>query len=337
MTPLRLVALLAIALTGCSGNRTTATPRKPSLADVGAWAIQLQGLERPGAVERLARADVDLVILDPVSTVTGRESYPMSAVVAQLHARPGRTLERKLVLAYVNVGQAESYRTYWGSDWTPPAAGQPGEPSFLVGADPDGWAENFTVRYWDPAWRSLLLDGPDSLVERVLADGFDGLFLDWTAGWSDRDVAAAAEREGVDPTEAMERLLCALAARVRQGGNLMVGNGSASLIVRRATVARCLDGIVQESVVFAGKAGVGWDDASAADVAVPAEGDWSTAATLAELARCSELGVRILTLDYASQTENARRARELATSNGFVPFVSRTPLDRLPPDVRLQN
>lgn len=75
------------------------------------------------------------------------------------------------VLCYMSIGEAENYRWYWKPVWnvTPP--------SFLVGEDPD-WLNNYTVRYWDPAWQYIICSGPDSYLHKITDAGFDGVYLD---------------------------------------------------------------------------------------------------------------------------------------------------------------
>jgi cysteinyl-tRNA synthetase len=92
-----------------------------------------------------------------------------SGDLARLRNKPnGGT--RKLI-CYMSIGEAESYRWYWKPVWsvTPP--------SFLVGENPD-WLNNYTVRYWDPAWQYIICGNSDSYLNRIVDAGFDGVYLD---------------------------------------------------------------------------------------------------------------------------------------------------------------
>ena len=328
--------LTVVAALGCAG------PPEPvpaavarGLRDVNSWAIQLSGLEAPGAVERLARADVDLVVLDPTQNVRGREGYPIAAVVDQLHAHPGQTRARKLVLAYLNVGEAESYRTYWSEDWIAPTDNRPGTPPFLLARDPDGWPGNYPVAFWRPPWRRIIERELDDIVDA----GFDGIFLDWIAGWQDTRVTESAALEGLRPAAAMTSLLHELRDRVlsRRPSFRLAGLNAAGLIEVAPHAAASLDAVVQEPLSFAGAANVAWDDPAASDRLVPASGDWSTATLVRRLEICRNAGLTVLTLDYASVPANVRRAEDLAREHGFVPCVTRSTLDRLPAAVPLQH
>ncbi|MEN8151068.1 MAG: endo alpha-1,4 polygalactosaminidase [Planctomycetota bacterium] len=298
------------------------------MGNVTAWAIQLQGLDRRGAPDRLSRADVDLVVIDRVNTVRGSEGFPLRAVVKQVHASRGKTRARKLCIAYVNVGQAEEYRTYWGPDWRAPTAERPGSPAFVIALDPEGWAGNYPVAYWDPAWRAIL----EGLVDGAIDDGFDGAMFDWVLGHADPDVAAAAREAGVDPAVEMAALIRDLAeyARARRPGFLVFPLNAAALLETHPDLVPVLSGVVQESVVFAGAASSTWDDPANADEPIPASGDWSTESHVRRLSALRAKGLTILTVDYATTAENREAAEALARRHGFVPFLSRTPLSRVP-------
>ncbi|MFI5401890.1 MAG: endo alpha-1,4 polygalactosaminidase [Planctomycetota bacterium] len=260
------------------------------LARVRTWGIQLHG-------DLGDTAPYDMLVLDPSM----------------------RPVAGKTCLAYVNVGEAEEYRPYWKTFWRAPEGG-PGVPDYLLAADPDGWKGNYVVAYWDPRWQSLLWGGAGALVDEALAAGFDGVFLDWVLAYR---AAAVADRGG-DPERAMERLVCDLAAyaRRKRPGAFVVLNNGALLAARSKEVRRAIDGVVQESLWFGGRAGASWGDADAGGAlqAPPPE----------LLAALAAIDRPVFTLDYAVREEHARGARAASLDRGFVPFVSRTPLDRLP-------
>lgn len=329
----RLILPVLLAAAACRGvPPPPAAPRVPALREVTSWVCQLQGLDRPGAVDRLARARAELAVIEPMVTVKGREGFPIRPVVTQIRVTPPEGFDRRLCLAYVNVGQAETYRTYWHDDWRAPTADAPGEPAFLLRPDPDGWAGNHVVAYWDPAWRAVMFGEATSLVDRAVAGGFDGVFLDWVLGYADDAVRAAAAREGVDPAAEMAALIRDLRNHARRTapGFLVVAQNAAPLLRAAPWLADHVDGVTQESLSFHGSARAAWDDPAAADAPTPATGDWSTATLLDQLAGVAALGIPVFTLDYASTPENVERAERTSREHGFVPFVSRTPLDRLP-------
>ena len=78
---------------------------------------------------------------------------------------------RRLVVAYMSIGEAEDYRYYWQEAWTK------NPPRWLEAENPQ-WAGNFKVRYWDPVWQAILFGNDGSYLKRILDAGFDGVYLD---------------------------------------------------------------------------------------------------------------------------------------------------------------
>jgi cysteinyl-tRNA synthetase len=83
------------------------------------------------------------------------------------------------VLAYLSIGEAESYRYYWHREWDRLGDGVPdaGAPAWLEGENPQ-WRGNYKVRYWDPGWRSILYGRSDAYLDGIISRGFDGVYLD---------------------------------------------------------------------------------------------------------------------------------------------------------------
>jgi cysteinyl-tRNA synthetase len=73
----------------------------------------------------------------------------------------------RLVLCYLSVGEAETYRFYWRSEW------ETAPPDWHLGENPQ-WPDNYAVRYWDPDWQGIVF----AYLERILDAGFDGVYLD---------------------------------------------------------------------------------------------------------------------------------------------------------------
>lgn len=56
----------------------------------------------------------------------------------------------KLIVSYLSIGEAETYRYYWKSAW------QRDRPDWIGEPDPE-WEGNIKVRYWDPDWQRVVL------------------------------------------------------------------------------------------------------------------------------------------------------------------------------------
>lgn len=120
---------------------------------------------RQAYLNALAATDYDAMVLDLFY-----EGVALSpAEVAGLRTKPHGG--QRLLIAYMSIGEAEDYRYYWQSGWTQ------GSPEWLLRENPD-WEGNFKVRYWDPAWQTILLGGEGSYLDQILDAGFDGVYLD---------------------------------------------------------------------------------------------------------------------------------------------------------------
>ncbi len=78
---------------------------------------------------------------------------------------------KRLLIAYVSIGEAEDYRYYWQSQW------ETDQPIWLDEENPD-WPGNYKVRYWEADWQKIIYGNNNSYIKKVLNAGFDGCFLD---------------------------------------------------------------------------------------------------------------------------------------------------------------
>ena len=82
-----------------------AQARRPKLSDVKSWAIQLRFLDRIA----LADAPVDLVVIDHAPHPAKDVEVPFTREeIEPLKVQSGG--ERRIVLAYLSIGEAERYR-----------------------------------------------------------------------------------------------------------------------------------------------------------------------------------------------------------------------------------
>lgn len=135
-----------------------------------AYVLQADRLSktREAAVQQLAACERDLIVLDAAF------SSDVDWTPADLETiRAGKKGRR--VVAYVSIGEAEDYRPYWQKSWDADKDGKPDAlaPKFLHTENPD-WKGNYRVRYWQPAWQQIMLPA----VDKVVAQGFDGIYLD---------------------------------------------------------------------------------------------------------------------------------------------------------------
>ena len=344
----KLVLVGCLLVAGCasgggSGGGSEATDDEQAgttLADVESWAYQIGGIENDGAVDALVESRYDLYVLEPTRSDRENTDFDTANMVARLHASPGgRPGRNKLVVAYIDIGEAEEWRTYWPEDWVPPSDTERGDPDFLITADPDGWAGNYPVAYWDERWKDILIYDDNSVLQQVLDDGFDGIYMDWVEGYSDETVMAAAQEEGLDPAEEMIEFIREIRdhARLQNPDFLIIPQNSPEILeFGGQDYLDLIDAIALEQIYFDGDADTDWDDPQAGDKQVqdacPADDDecgysrefyegWADAYL--------DAGVPVFCVDYAADAANVAEAYENATANGYIPYVSRRPLDRL--------
>jgi len=312
------------------------------LANVSHWLYLIDVNLDTDMVERMVDSEYDMVVLDFIPSEKENTDYPMGEVVARLHAAS----HPKLVMAYIDIGEAEEYRTYWEPGWWV------GDPEWIAGEDPDGWEGNFPVAYWHDEWRQIWL-GEGGYLAAILDAGFDGIYLDWIEAYSDESVIAIAEDDGVDPQQEMIWWVQDMAefCRGRRPGFFVIGQNGAEL-AEDDDYLTVVDAIAQEQVWFDG----GADNDPPGDCPLPrteAEVDTegyrvslsprcrryldndpnsplhvSSEEYLGYLTLAGDKGAIIFTVDYALEPENVTWVYQTSRALGFVPFVSNRGLDR---------
>lgn len=291
------------------------------------WAYQIDRVEAAGAVDRLGQSRYDMLVLDPTRTA-GQSTFDSKGMVTRLHKTKGKSGRRRLVLAYLSIGEAEQARYYWRSWWKAPTAKSKGDPDFLLTTDPDGWDSVYPVAYWDARWKKILVRDADSMLSKVLADGYDGVYMDWVEAFYHKQVAGAAKAVGKDPAAEMIALIRELgaAARKQRSGFILVAQNAPELATGHPEYLKLIHGIAQEPWLFDGEADAGWSSPKACDEPIPT-GDRAYFQKL--LAPFLAAGLRVLNVEYACAAANVKQAHDLAAKAGYLPYVTRRPLDRL--------
>jgi cysteinyl-tRNA synthetase len=222
-------AIRTPAPTGGSGS---------TLAAISNWGYQLQNLD----VAAAARTGFDLLVIDP--TADGSAEGTLSrADIERLQLKPdGR---RRLVVAYLSIGEAESYRPYWQKGW------KRSKPDWLLGENPD-WDENYAVCFWDAGWQGLMCGSKDAALDRILAAGFDGVYLDKADVFEDlerdyRKIASTRPDIAGDMVTFIERL--SSYAKAKRPGFLVIMQNAETLLKSRELLG-AIDGVAKEELLF---------------------------------------------------------------------------------------
>lgn len=161
--PLKILAALIMLASSVAGEL-------PFAPESFAYVLQADQLAktRAAVVQMFAASGRDLIVLDAAFSSDGDWTSAELSTIRQ--GKPGRR-----VVAYVSIGEAEDYRSYWKKEWDADKDGKPdaAAPKFLNIENPD-WKGNYRVRYWQPEWQQIMLPA----VDRVVTQGFDGIYLD---------------------------------------------------------------------------------------------------------------------------------------------------------------
>lgn len=120
---------------------------------------------KPEYLSSLGDNNYDLIIIDLYfagQTLSKQDLAKLS------HKKNGG---RRLVYAYMSIGEASDYRAYWQPEWSY------ARPDWIVAGNPN-WPGSYKVEYWQSSWQKLLFGSPDAYLDQILNAGFDGVFLD---------------------------------------------------------------------------------------------------------------------------------------------------------------
>ncbi len=282
--------------------RLDARARKKAMAAVGTWAIQLRFLDRTA----LAAAPVDLVVIDHAPHPKKDIETPFTrAEIAPLQVKPDGSA--RIVLAYLSIGEAERYRYYWQAVWDAAET----RPAWL-GPENPRWPGDYAVNFASPEWQGIIFGAADSYLDRIIASGFDGVFLD--------RVDAFQDVEATDPgaEAAMSSFVARLAdyARRKNPEFLIVMQNAEELLRSKSLVSR-IDAAAKEDLLF------GHDNSEAENPKQMVQD------TIGYLRRARRAGLKVLVLEYAATPQLAAAARALAKREGFVLHVTERMLGRL--------
>jgi len=339
---------LCLCLISCNAGQPADQTPTPAdtlqplpVSQVSYWAYQIQGLSEPGAVDKLANSHYDMLVVEPTRTDWSSDDrdFDTKGMVSQLkHSTASDGVHRKMVIAYADIGEAEDWRWYWSwsKEWSqgdPPPADWP---DYILTHDPDGWEGCYPVAYWDDDWKDVLIygdhqdSGPygdyDSILDEVVSDGFDGIYLDWVEGFEDDAVAAEAEAHGKDAAAEMVKLIAEIRAEA-------TATNPDFVIIQQNAVALCddhpelfsaIDGISQEAIWYDGEA---FDDWSAEDGYDIVNDSSLTDYYLEYLDQYLAAGITVFNCEYA--VEHADEAYSKSYTHGCVPYCSRRSLSNL--------
>jgi len=298
--------------------------------EVSTWMYQIQWLDEKGTIDELDNTQYDMLVVEPGFNFK-EDQYDVEYLVQSLKHKPNG--DERILLAYIDIGQAEDYRTYWEESWVAPTATEPGIPDFLVTIDPDGWSGNYPVAYWDTEWQEIWL-GTNGLIEQIANYGFDGIYLDWVEAYDDDKVREVAVTQGKNPENEMMLFIDRMGdiGRTINPNFLVVPQNAPYLLDENANIyASIIDAFATEDTWFYGEGDVDWNHSDAGDLTGGDRhaGDYSTANRIAQSKKYLALGIPVFTVDYCISEENGIQTYINSYDNGFIPLVTRVPLTNI--------
>jgi cysteinyl-tRNA synthetase len=243
-------------------------------------------------------------VLDYGFTREHAATYPRE-IIDLMRRKPDGS--RRLILAYLSIGEAEQYRYYRQDAWLR----EP--PKWLDPENPD-WPGNFMVRYWDSDWQVLLFGDRRAYLDRILDAGFDGVYLDRVDAFersrAQRDTAAFEMIDLVERIGSYARSKCKDFLVIPQ-------NGDRLLVESRFRVA--IDGVAREDLLHREMRDGRRNPRS------------SIAEAAARLNMVAQARKPVLVVEYTSDPALAGSMPDEIKSLGFLPYITRRELDMLPP------
>ncbi|MET0440150.1 MAG: MJ1477/TM1410 family putative glycoside hydrolase [Devosia sp.] len=271
---------------------------RPNLAEARSWGYQLQMVDP----DLVADSPYDLMVIDYARDGSAEQAFSRSDVMAMKRRPDGGS---RIVLAYLSIGEAEDYRFYWNRNW------QASAPSWLGKENPD-WPGNYAVRYWDTAWQDVILGGPEAYLDRIIAAGFDGVYLDRIDAFDIADPTLSRARR----MQVMVEFVSTIAAYARsaQPGFIVVGQNAEELL-NYPDYAAAIDGVGKEDLFF------GLDG----DGTLNSKGELR--ASLTPLQRFLASGKPVFLIEYLDTAEAMALAHKNAEALGVPLFIGSRELD----------
>ena len=116
-------------------------------------------------IEAISKTNYDVIIIDLYHNEVIYTKQEINLLKIKANGKS------RLVLCYMSIGEAESYRYYKKENWL-------GEkPSWLLEENPK-WDENYKIKYWKEEWKDIIYGNNKSYLYKIIYSGFDGVYLD---------------------------------------------------------------------------------------------------------------------------------------------------------------
>ncbi len=138
--------------------------------EANSWAYQLQNI----SISQISNnTTFDLVVIDYSQDGTDAQKFSSKEIMQIKNSG-------KKAIAYISIGEAETYRPYWMNEWDADNNGIPDSaaPSWLGNENPN-WKGNYEVRFWEEEWQKIIY----TYIDTIIAQNFDGIYCDIVDGY----------------------------------------------------------------------------------------------------------------------------------------------------------
>jgi cysteinyl-tRNA synthetase len=277
------------------GGGESGTNAKPA-APATSWVYQLQNYEGD-RLDALARGRFGVAVID-LARDAGKDYFTAPEIGALKESG-------KRVLAYFEIGSIEDFRPDY------PATRSAG---LMLNRWVD-WPDEHFVRYWEESWWDRVIR---PRVDRALATGFDGVYLDTPLAYEEIDLKLVPG----ETRQTLGRRMVDLIARISRyakgarPGFLVFPQNSPELQEYPGYTA-AIDGIGMEELFY-----LATDERCAQDFCRE---------NLAATRKLRAAGKTVLAVDYASRPADVRAACRRYGEEGFTGYVTVRALDRITP------
>ena len=294
-------AVSALAFSAALPAIAMAEDRAAALTSVKTWAYQLKDVSQD-KIDKVAASPFDMVIIDSSMFPNGKEIRLTREQIESMKKKPDGS--RRLVVAYFSAGECEDFRYYWKPEWNKR------RPSWVSKVDKQ-WKGDYVVEYWQPEWQKIVYGTPESLIDRIMDAGFDGLSIDRVDAYYYFGDTEQRRQQMIDLVKKMTSYI-----RAKKPDAVILAQNAEELVDHKDYLDS-IDAIVKEDLIF----GISHVEK------VNPQGDIEHSTKLLDTAKAA--GKHIFVVEYLANKDNIQRARKTMNEHNFVLYVGQRDLYEL--------
>jgi cysteinyl-tRNA synthetase len=300
-------------------NQVSLQVRNPALLEVRRWMI----VPPDADLAEVAHSQADLVVIGGGSTAV--------ASIGDLKSLKTKTEgETRLVVARLPLAEIDETGAGWNAGWVEGAASAPSTPVYVpsLGTSPvqasvsaapakmpttsaPSWLGpeqaqrrgTYSVRFWQPDWQARLAGNADASLDRILAAGFDGIYLTGASGH--RTWSGERNNARLDMSRLIERN--SAYARQRSPGFVIVLEDAEELIGSRR-IRASVDALAKDGLL------------NSLDGSETPNNEPDIVAAVRRLKKAQREGLPVFALEALHSEPAIATARRRLTDLGFLPY-----------------